>query len=80
MTTAQPMERGTNRHSGTALAPQVWRRLLDALDAGTPPYGACLYAGISPAAWERERQRIPEFGEAADMVGDRVSVVRTWKR
>ena len=68
MTAAQPVERGTSWHSGTSLTPEVWWCLLDALNAGTPPYAACLYAGISPAAWEREKQRIPEFADAANRV------------
>lgn len=78
MTAAQPVERGTDWHSGTSLTVETWRRLLDALDAGTPPYAACLYAGISPAAWDRERQRIPEFGEAADRV-ERTGLVAAWR-
>ena len=78
MTAAQPVERGTSWHSGTSLTPAVWWRLLDALDAGTPPYAACLHAGISPAAWEQERQRIPEFGEAADKV-ERSGLVAAWR-
>ena len=78
MTAAQPTPRGTDWHSGTSLTVETWRRLIDALDAGAPPYAACLYAGISPAAWERERQRIPEFGEAADMV-ERTGLVAAWR-
>ena len=78
MTAAQPVPRGTEWHSRTTLTPQLWARLLDALDAGTPPYAACLYAGISPSVWERERQRIPEFGEAADMV-ERTGLVAAWR-
>src|SRR5262249_43773592 len=78
MTAAQPVEPGTSWHSGTTLTPEVWWRLLDALDAGPPPYAACLYAGISPAVWERERQRIPEFGEAADLV-ERTGLVAAWR-
>src|SRR5262249_23651755 len=42
---------------------EAGKRLLKPLDAGPPPYPACLYAGISPAVWNRERQRIPEFAE-----------------
>jgi len=68
VTAAQPVERGTEWRSGTTLTPVVWSRLLDALDAGTPPPAACLYAGISPSVWAREKQRIPEFGEVADKV------------
>ena len=78
MTAAQPVERGTRWHSGTALTPEVWSRLLDALDAGTPPHAACLYAGISPSVWERERQRILEFGEVADKV-ERTGLVAAWR-
>ncbi len=78
MTTAQPAPRGTSWHSGTSLTPEVWRRLLEALDAGTPTYVACLYAGISPAVWEREKQRIPEFAEAANRV-EMSGLVAAWR-
>src|SRR2546421_11987660 len=60
------------------ITPEVWKRLLDALDAGTPPYAACPYAGISLAVWERERQRIPEFGVEADKV-ERSGYVAAWR-
>jgi hypothetical protein len=60
------------------ITPEAWRRLLDALDAGTPPYAACRYAGISPAVWERERQRIPEFGITADRI-EASGLVAAWR-
>jgi len=49
-----------------------------ALDAGAPPAAACRYAGISLAAWERERQRIPEFGIEADRV-EMSGLVAAWR-
>jgi hypothetical protein len=52
--------------------------MLTALDAGAPPYVACRYAGISPAVWERERQRIPEFGIEADKV-EMSGLVAAWR-
>jgi hypothetical protein len=78
MTAAQPAPPETTWHSGTMLAPDVWRRLLTALDAGAPPAAACRYAGISLAAWERERQRIPEFGIEADRV-EMSGLVAAWR-
>jgi hypothetical protein len=60
------------------IAPEAWRRMLDALDAGAPPHAACRYAGISLATWERERQRIPEFGVAADRV-ESSGLVAAWR-
>src|SRR5215468_9151827 len=78
MATTQPPPRGTDWRSGTSLTPEVWARLLTALDAGTPPAAACRYAGISLAAWERERQRIPEFGIEADKV-EMSGLVAAWR-
>jgi hypothetical protein len=60
------------------ITPEAWRRILTALDAGAPPYAACRYAGISPAVWERERQRIPEFGIEADKV-EMSGLVAAWR-
>jgi hypothetical protein len=60
------------------ITPEVWRRLLTALDARAPPAAACRYAGISLAAWERERQRIPEFGITADQV-EMSGLVAAWR-
>jgi hypothetical protein len=60
------------------IAPEAWRRMLDALDAGAPPHAACRYAGISLATWERERQRIPEFGVEADRV-EASGLVAAWR-
>jgi hypothetical protein len=60
------------------ITPDLWRRMLTALDAGAPPYAACRYAGISPAVWERERQRIPEFGIEADKV-EMSGLVAAWR-
>jgi hypothetical protein len=60
------------------ITPEVWLRLLTALDAGAPPYAACRYAGIRPSVWERERQRIPEFGIAADQV-EASGLVAAWR-
>jgi len=78
MTTAQSRPRGTEWSSGTSLTPEVWSRLLTALDAGAPPAAACRYAGISLATWERERQRIPEFGVEADKV-EMSGLVAAWR-
>jgi hypothetical protein len=78
MTTTQPRPRGTDWRSGTSLTAEVWLRLLTALDAGAPPHAACRYAGISLAAWERERQRIPEFGVVADQV-EASGYVAAWR-
>jgi hypothetical protein len=78
MTAAQPAPPETTWHSGTTLTTDVWRRLLTALDAGAPPAAACRYAGISLAAWERERQRIPEFGIEADKV-EMSGLVAAWR-
>jgi hypothetical protein len=60
------------------ITPDIWRRLLSALDAGVPPAAACRYAGISLAAWERERQRIPEFGIEADRI-EASGLVAAWR-
>lgn len=60
------------------ITPEVWRRLLDALDAGAPPAAACRYAGISPTVWERERQRVPEFGVVADQI-ESSGLVAAWR-
>jgi hypothetical protein len=60
------------------ITPQAWLRLLTALDAGVPPYAACRYAGISPFVWERERERIPEFGLVADQV-EMSGLVAAWR-
>src|SRR5215472_16643910 len=60
------------------IPPDAWRRMLTALDAGAPPYAACRYAGISPPVWERERQRIPEFGVEADRV-ELSGLVAAWR-
>jgi hypothetical protein len=60
------------------ITPDVWHRMLAALDAGAPPHAACRYAGISPAVWERERQRIPEFGVEADKV-EASGLVAAWR-
>ena len=60
------------------ITPEVWSRMLTALDAGAPPYAACRYAGISPTVWERERQRIPEFGVEADKV-EASGFVAAWR-
>ena len=78
MRATQSKPRGTDWHSGTTLTAEVWWRLLDALNAGTPPDAACLYAGISPAVWEREKQRIPEFAEAANRV-EWSGLVAAWR-
>src|SRR5690349_22608061 len=78
MTTGQPRPRGTDWRSGATLTPEVWARMLTALDAGAPPAAACRYAGISLAAWERERQRIPEFGIEADKV-EMSGLVAAWR-
>jgi hypothetical protein len=60
------------------ITPEVWLRLLTALDAGAPSYAACRYAGISPSVWERECERIPEFGIAADQV-EASGLVAAWR-
>ena len=78
MRSAQPVQRGTTWHSGTSLTAAVWQRMLTALDAGAPPPAACRYAGISLAAWQRERQRIPEFGVEADKV-EASGLVAAWR-
>ena len=78
MTTTQPRPRGTDWHSGTSLTAEVWWRLLDALNAGTPQDAACLYAGISPAVWEREKQRIAEFGTEAHKI-EMSGLVAAWR-
>jgi hypothetical protein len=78
MTTTTPRPRGTDWRSGTSLTPEAWSRMLTALDAGAPPHAACRYAGISLAAWERERQRIPEFGIEADKV-EASGLVAAWR-
>jgi len=78
MKAAQPAPRGTEWRSGTTLTPEEWLRLLTALDAGAPAHAACRYAGISLAAWERERQRIPEFGITADRV-ETSGLVAAWR-
>jgi hypothetical protein len=78
MTAAQPAERGTEWRSGTVLTPEVWRRMLTALDAGAPPAAACRYAGIGLATWGRERQSIPEFGIEADKI-EMSGLVAAWR-
>lgn len=60
------------------ITPEVWSRMLTALDAGAPPYAAYRYAGISPTVWERERQRIPEFGIEADRI-EASGLVAAWR-
>ena len=60
------------------ITPAIWARMSTALDAGAPPAAACRYAGISPATWERERQRIPEFGVEADRV-EMSGLVAAWR-
>jgi hypothetical protein len=60
------------------ITPDAWRRMLTALDAGAPPHAACHYAGISLATWERERQRIPEFGVEADRI-EASGLVAAWR-
>src|SRR5215472_3251113 len=60
------------------ITPDVWRRLLTALDAGVPPAAACRYAGISLTTWEQERQRIPEFGSEADRI-EMSGLVAAWR-
>jgi hypothetical protein len=60
------------------ITPDIWGRMLTALDAGAPPAAACRYAGISLAAWERERQRVPEFGVVADQV-EMSGLVAAWR-
>ncbi|HSR22925.1 MAG TPA: hypothetical protein VLW53_05215, partial [Candidatus Eisenbacteria bacterium] len=52
--------------------------MLIALDAGAPQHAACRYAGIHPTVWERERQRIPEFGVAADQI-EVTGLVAAWR-
>jgi hypothetical protein len=42
------------------------------------PVAACRYDGISLAAWERERQRIPEFGVEADRI-EMSGLVAAWR-
>jgi len=78
MATTQPRPRGSEWRSGTSLTPGVWWRLLDALNAGTPQDAACLYAGISPAVWEQEKQRIPEFGTEAHKI-EMSGLVAAWR-
>ena len=78
MKASQPAPRGTEWRSGTSITPEEWLRLLTALDAGAPAHAACRYAGISLTAWERERQRIPEFGVAADKV-EASGLVAAWR-
>jgi len=78
MTASKPRPRGTEWSSGTSLTPEVWWRLLDALNAGTPQDAACLYAGIGPAVWEREKQRIPEFGTEAHKI-ETSGLVAAWR-
>src|SRR2546430_11821382 len=51
-----------------AIAPEVWWRLLTALDAGAPMPLACQYAGIGYETWLAECRRIPEFGIEAERV------------
>jgi hypothetical protein len=78
VTPPRPDLRGTDWRSGSSLTPEVWWRLLDALNAGTPQDAACLYAGISPAVWEREKQRIPEFGTEAHKI-EMSGLVAAWR-
>ena len=51
-----------------AITPEVWHRLLTALDAGAPTPLACQYAGIGYETWLAECRRIPEFGLEAERV------------
>jgi len=68
MTAAQPVERGTDWRSGTALEPATWHRLLQAFDAGAPPLLACQYAGVRFEVWLAECRRTPEFELVAQRV------------
>lgn len=68
MTAAPPVERGTSWHSGTALTPELWARLLDGFNAGAPPLLACQYAGVRFEVWLAECRRTPEFELVAQRV------------
>ena len=52
-----------------AITPEVWHRLLTALDAGAPMTLACQYAGIGYETWLAECRRIPEFAVEVEKVG-----------
>ena len=68
MRAAQPVERGTDWHSGTTLTVELWSRLLQAFDAGAPPLLACQYAGVRFEVWLTECRRTPEFELVAQRV------------
>ena len=68
MRSPQSVERGTAWHSGTSLTPELWRRLLQAFDAGAPPLLACQYAGVPFRVWLAECRRTPEFELVAQRV------------
>ena len=57
---------------------RVVERLVEMYCLGASQGDACRYAGISQATWERERQRIPEFGVAADQV-EASGLVAAWR-
>jgi hypothetical protein len=63
--------------TSSPITPELWARLLQAFDAGVPPWAACRYAGIPLAVWEAECQRIPEFGTEAGKV-EMSGLVAAW--